>query len=286
MITQVTRDEFGKTTQSILRATLENLAEHIAAARGGRVRANDLLPYLPVSLSMVQRHLDEMVDGSVVTEERLDGIKTYLFSEMLDSAPKPMPVGVCMYCGSEAPVAKAMQLCYACNDELCRELLRLAETTAWPSEAVWQHELVYLTASASGQGRGVAEVSGRSRMTLKTVKSRLEELAAAGFARQELDDAHGVVRYALPPLEYRREAFERHDEFIHMHPSSLKDELEIQIIKSLGACIGIVFLCFLGSLVARIPFPILIVGGVVLGFFVCRRIFRQTTPIGLPLDED
>lgn len=261
----------------ILKPTLENLAQRVAASNGGRITPNDLAPYLPVSLSIIERCLDEMTDGTVVLSSRRDGLKTYEFTELLDAAPREMPSNGCLYCGDEAG-DDTLLLCYSCNDELCRELLKLAESTAWPSEAVWQHELLFITSTAHGPIR-IADVAGNSRLTLKQVKARLAELAADGYARQSLDAERGVVHYEFPRIRYRRKAFQRHDAFIRMHPSSLKDELEVKLIKSLVAALLVILGCFLLSAGAHIPPVLLLLGGAAVLAIVVWFVFTKTTEV-------
>ncbi|HUT25160.1 MAG TPA: hypothetical protein VM492_12515 [Sumerlaeia bacterium] len=263
---------------SALKATLENLAERVAASEGGRITPNDLVPYLPVSLELIEQHLDEMVDGSVVVSHTDEGVKTYEFPELLDAGPRSMERGTCIHCGAEASSEEAMCLCYACHNDLGQELMRLAESTAWPADAVWEHELLFITSTARGPIR-IADVAGRSRLTLSQVKQRLRELATRGYARAVIDEEHGVLTYEFPPITYRRAAYRRHDAFIRLHPSSLKDEWEVRIVKSLLALVAIVVVCFVLTFVARISPPVLILGGAVVAGFSLWRILTKKTRI-------
>jgi len=180
-----------------LKPTLENLALRLAAAKGGRVRPNDLAPYLPVSLETIETHLNEMVDDSVVFETEIDEARTYEFPELLDAPKRPMRKDQCLSCDATLGQGASAHLCPTCADRIGRELMTQAETDAWPAQAVWQHEILFITASASGPIR-IAEVAGRSRMPLKRVKARLAEMAAKKWARQVIDGNHGVLTYELP----------------------------------------------------------------------------------------
>ncbi len=263
---------------SILKPALENIAERVAASRGGRLVPNALAPFLPVSLSMMEKHLDEMVDHSVVFPSRHDGYKTYEFSELLGSEPKPVHNGLCAYCGKDNPAEEGESLlCPECREKLGKELLELAETNAWPAKAVWQHELLYITSMTEGLVR-IADVAGRSRLTLNQVKQRLADLAKRGAARQDMDFGNGTASYAFPPLRYPRKAYLRHDAFIRRHPSSLKDEWEVKIMKSFAALIIIAVICFGAAFAARLPFPIILIMGALAGAIAVWRICRHKTP--------
>lgn len=262
----------------ILKTTMENLAERIAASQGGRITANDLIPYLPVSLSIIEKHLDEMVDDCVFFSAVRDGIKTYEFAELIDAEPRPMPKGVCIHCGDDAPVDEGMSLCYACHDGLGRDLLKLAESTAWPAEAIWQHELLYIMSTADGPIR-IADVAGRSRLTLSQVKTRLAELARRGFARQVMDYRNKTATYEMPPIHYRRAAYRRQDKFIRLHPSSLKDEWEVKIVKSLVVLVAALLACFVLRFLIRWPLPILLAGGAAVAAALVGRIVLHKTDV-------
>lgn len=243
----------------ILKATIENLAQRLAAASGGRITPNDLIPHLPVALSLVERHLDEMVDNQIVFGERREGFKVYEFSELVDAPPRPLPRGTCLHCGRDKDATDPSPVCFACLDDLGKELLALAERTAWPAEAVWQHEILYITAMTN-EPVPIASIAGRSRMPLKAVKQRLAELAAKGYARQELNPETGALRYRFPAISYPRSAFLRHDAFIRLHPSSVRDEWEVKAIKSLLAILITIVCCFVVAF-AGVPAPVLALMG-------------------------
>ncbi|NQU44557.1 hypothetical protein HQ520_14800 [bacterium] len=263
----------------ILKPTLENLAGRLAASNGGRIRLNELVPWLPISLGVLRQHLDEMVDNSVVFCHDTDGIRYYEFAELVDTPRQPMPDDRCLYCDVELRENEIGSLCAGCGNRVKHELSVLAEMTAWPAEAVWQHELIYITSTASGPVR-IADVARRSRMTLSQVKQRLQDLARMGCARQILDGEQGGMRYEFPNLRYPRRAYQRNDRFIRLHPSSCKDEWEVKVIKGLVAVIVVLAMVFLLAF-AGIPRPLLALGGViglVTSLWVILRYRRDVEP--------
>ncbi len=254
----------GDTFMSILKPVLENTAERIAEANSGRVFPAQLLPCLPVSLEMVSEHLDEMVDDTVVFRREEEGLTFYEFAELVDHDPHPVSTTQCVHCSDSIKPADKHLLCFACNDELLRELLSLAETTAWPAQAVWQHEIFYLAAQRKNPVP-VADIAGHSRLTLKKVKERLAELERGNYTRRDLDFAGKNSGYVFPLLDYPREVFRRNDKSIRLHPSSYKEELEMRLIKSLISLVVIMIVCLGLSIGVRIPFPLVLIIGAIAG---------------------
>ena len=268
---------------NILKPILENLAERLAAERGGRITPNDLVPYVPVSLSMIESHLAEMADGCVVIAGEDDGVRTYTFPELVEAGTSHTETGLCVYCGHKSTDDKALGMCWSCLDHLGKELLTLAGMSAWPAEAVWQHELLFITSTAEGPIR-IADVAGRSRLTLSQVKQKLKELAVSGYARAVLDSERGFLTYQFPPIVYPPESYQRNDAFIRLHPSSLQDEWEVRIIKSLMAIVVIFAICF-GLAFMRIPLSLLVLaGGLASALSVWRIVHkrRRVEPGQLP----
>ena len=59
---------------------VENLAYQVAQRHGGTITVNHLVPYLPLSLSLIRSCLDNMVDGHSVIPNEQDGFPIYEFS--------------------------------------------------------------------------------------------------------------------------------------------------------------------------------------------------------------
>ncbi len=249
---------------SILKPVLENTAERIAEANSGRVFPAQLLPCVPVSLDMISEHLDEMVDDNLVFRREEENLTFYEFAELVDIQPHPVSTSHCVHCSDNIEPADKHLLCYACNDNLLHELLTLAETTAWPARAVWQHEIFYLAAQRKNPVP-VADIAGHSRLTLKKIKEHLTQLERGNYARRDLDFAGKKSGYIFPLLDYPREVFRRNDKSIRLHPSSYKEELEMRIIKSLISLVIIMVLCLGLSIGARVPFPVVLIIGTIAG---------------------
>ncbi len=232
---------------SILKRTVENLAARLAVARGGRVMANHLMPYLPVSLDLIERILDALADGSVLTSRREDDWQIYEFPELLDAPAAAPQKNVCVACGNPELLAGKSPLCDTCMRELEAELTELAKREDWPAEAVWEHELLCAASRQSGPLR-VASLAGFTRLSLSQLKERLKNLAARGHARCVVDFEKKSAHYEFPPLTYPRDAWLRHDRFICSHPASRKCEFEIKIMKVFVVFIVAIFLFFLDML--------------------------------------
>ena len=164
---------------ALIKAVIENLAERVAASKGGVVTLNDLMPYLPVSLDILEQHMNEMIDETIVYSERRDGLLVYVFQELLDADPQPLLDGVCVYSGKEFSASAQQVISPETEWQMREELLAQANANAWPAEAVWQHEILFI-ASGARRHVGVAEIAGRSRLMFKQVKERLIDLAKRG----------------------------------------------------------------------------------------------------------
>ncbi|HNY28580.1 MAG TPA: hypothetical protein PKH31_14490 [Candidatus Sumerlaeota bacterium] len=232
---------------SILKRTVENLAARLAATRGGRVMANHLMPYLPVSLDLIERILDALVDETVLTSRREDDWQIYEFPELLDAPIAPTPRNVCVACGTPDRLADKSPLCDACARALEAELTEMAKHEDWPAEAVWEHELLCAASRQSGPLR-VASLAGFTRLSLSQLKERLKNLAARGHARCVVNFESKSAYYEFPPLIYPRDIWLRHDRFICGHPASRKCEFEIKIMKVFVVLIVATFLLFLDFL--------------------------------------
>ena len=259
--------------EKIIKPIIENLGQRIAASKSGKVCPADLIPYLPVSLSIIEDHLDEMVDGVVAFSEVRDGIKVYEFPELFDTSPVVFPDGVCVYSGDRLSLSDDAILAPRHQEGLEKHLLELAEQTAWPSEAVWEHELLFLASGSAGPIR-IADIAGHSRMTLRQVKQKLAALAKRGAVRLEVDFQKGQGAYSFPPINYSSEAYARNDGFIRRHPSSLKEELENKVIRSLINAIIILFGCLLVAFAAKVPFPLILLVGLIAAALSARKVFR------------
>ena len=111
-------------------------------------------------------------------------------------------------------------------------------------------------------------------MTLKRVKEELKAMAKRKFARAVINEDDGILSYEFPKIEYDERAFQRNDRFIRRHPSSLKEEVEIRIIKSLTAVAIIIGLCMVGA-IFRFPFALLLLAGSIASAVATASIFLK-----------
>lgn len=266
---------------SLLKPVLENLAGRIAISRKGRVYPADLLPWLPVSIELIMRHLDEMVDDAVVFQREDAGLRFYEFSELVDEPPQPLLRASCLYCSADVQVDRKMLTCEGCRMRLEAELMELAEKEAWPTDAVWQHELLFITALAD-HSIPIADIARRSRLPLKQVKERLNALVKLGCARQVLDTERRRLRYEFPVIQYPRGVYKSNDAFIRRHPSSIEGECEEKFIKILVALIVLCLAAFAVGFVVRIPFPLVLFCTSILSVAVVWAILRHRPNVGEP----
>ena len=75
----------------------ENLAEQLSAAQGGIVHPAQLLPYLPLSLELIEQTLDELACSDRVDKQQTDGLTVYIFKESLNKTPHHFAPRQCVY---------------------------------------------------------------------------------------------------------------------------------------------------------------------------------------------
>ncbi|WP_309380760.1 hypothetical protein [Cerasicoccus frondis] len=245
-------------TMPLLTAIVENLAERIAARNSGWVTANELLAYLPVSLEMVSEVMDGMVDRQVVFHGGIDGLNVYEFFELIGEKSDEPIGGKDIYTGEKLDDEHEI-FSPETRNRLETEIRERAQVDAWPANAVWQHELLYVTAATKGPVR-LAEVAGHSRLMLSQVKAKLKELAKGKYCALEEVDGH--YSYRFPYMEYSPEAFRRHDQAIRRYPSSRRDEFEVKVMKLLLSWIAIAVGSLVAAFILRIHFFFLLLLGV------------------------
>jgi hypothetical protein len=266
-------------TGEALSNLVENLACRVASERGGRVFPAQILPYAPVSLALVTQCLDEMADGAEVLHDDEDGMHCYLLTAYAEPAANGGPPGEpsCASCGvlvaSEAPGA----LCADCGPRVGAELARLAETTGWPAQAVYEHEIMYLAANHSGPVRA-EDLAGRSRHTLRSMRRKLRRLTVEGYIRQDLDEQSGLLTYRFPELTYERSHYGENMRRIRAYPASLQEEIELRVVRICLALGALLLAAFVLALM-RVPLPLLAVAVLVAAPLVAIYIWtRRTAP--------
>ncbi|MEO0794789.1 MAG: hypothetical protein AAFX93_06490 [Verrucomicrobiota bacterium] len=260
----------------LLDVVVENLAERLAANNQGRVTANHLMMYLPVSLAMISERLDNMVDRQIVFKEAIDGITTYEFQELVGHISGESIEGVDVYTGERLSKRDRTEIMApATRAKLEAEIAAQANVIAWPADAAWQHEIIFVTATKSGPVN-VAEVAGHTRLTLRQVKAKLLSLTKQGYCSLEIHN--GQYRYRFPNINYPENHFRQHDETIHEYPASRETEWETKLIKILIAGIGIAFGCLAAAFILKIHFIFLLISGLGVSLMAIRQIVRSKEP--------
>lgn len=267
--------------KGIFKTAVENISARIAATNSGRVTPNDLAPYLPVSLGLIESRMRDMVDGSTVLEPEKEGFLYFDYPEFYDSPQCSLERSDCWVCHAEQRETERFQgndlipgFCAACSKELSAELLELAETTGWPADAIKEHEMLYITSSADAPVR-LAAVAGKSRLTLGKVKQLLIDMSKRRWVKMIVSQELGGMGFAFPKVSYPKADFKQNQLFIRKHPASMKDEVEIRLIRALSGVAVILVLCIVGA-IFHIPFPILILtGGLASGFYVWKTFSRK-----------
>lgn len=247
----------------------ENLAEQISASQSGVVHPVQLIAYLPLSLRLIEQTLDELVSSDRVEKQTVNGLNAYIFKESVDRQPHKFAPTLCIYSNEPldgyefSVIAKDVRL------KIEAELSYLAENDIWPSEAVWEHELIYL-ANNRPAPTSTSNIAGHSRIAFKKVEQRLSELKDRGILRFKAEDK----TWELPPLRYPTPVYKRNDPFIRQFPGALQEEMEVRLLKGLSVSLLILLFCFVLAITARIPFPFVLFGGLITATIAFFRIFK------------
>jgi hypothetical protein len=256
---------------------VENLAVRIAERQSGKIAANDLMPYLPVSLAVIQSCLDDMVDQSAVLSDATQHVTEYQFVAYAETPPKkgPLRLPTCVACDCDLP-AKGATFCPACFKQLKAELTKLADANGWPAEAVYEHEILYLAASREGLVHA-EELAGRSRLTLRNMRKKLDTMSAAGHLQKVFDEKTGTVAYSFPAVAYPKANFRDNMAVIRSYPASAMEEVQIRLAQILFALGFEVLLVFAAAFLLRFPFPILMILLLVAAPITAILIWRHRT---------
>lgn len=255
---------------------IENLAGLIAERNGGKVIANDLVPYLPVSVKLIRLALDDMVDDSSVVCDDSKDFPEYVFSGI---KPQEQHYAIqaqehCISCGCSIKPFKNLMLCGTCNDVFRKELNALAAKSGWPAEAVYEHEILYLAAAYS-EPVEAGKLAARSRYTLRNMKKKLQILCHHKTTRKITTESSEPDFYEFPSIHYPQPYFRTNMDLIRSYPSSLAEETEIKAVKIITTVAIYALILFLAAFLFHLPFPImiglLIVGAPAIGLFIWKR---------------
>lgn len=247
----------------------ENLAEQLSASQGGIMHAAQLVPYLPVSLRLIETTLEELSASARVTKQIKDGITAYLFKESIDQAPHKFAPTHCIYSNEALDGHEFTVIAPEIRKKIEAELAELAAADVWPADAVWEHELIYLANNLTAPVTA-SKIAGHSRLSFKKVEQRLAELRERGIIQCDRKQNS----WELPPMRYPRLPYKRHDQFIRQFPGALQEETELRLLKALGLSLLILLLCFALAVTARVPFPFVLFGGLGIATIVFIKTFR------------
>lgn len=266
-------NRLGETAGNIV----ENLASRVAENLGGRITPHNLMPYLPMSLGLIRQCLDEMVDGTSVLAVMDGDFPVYEFRKYQDC---PAHRGLlmpdhCVACSVDIHPLLGRVFCAGCVDQLTAALSRLADTTGWPSAAVYEHEILFIAANTEPPLYSET-LAGRSRYTIRRMVPKLKTLAQSGMLREVVTEHNGPVEYVFPALTYPKDRYRANMEVIGGYPSSRVEETEMRIWRIL-IMLGWMLLGFLGLGFLLIPFPLLLLTFVIAAPVLSLAIWRRRT---------
>lgn len=239
---------------------IENLACHIAERNNHRITAAHLIPHLPLPLAALKKYLDDMLDGVAVYSEVDDGKTWYVFSnpdETGDSAKSADRPKACICCSSEIPPSSRGIICSDCRNVMLTELRRTATVSNWPSQALFEHEMLYVSSEHNNPVHP-STLAGHSRYTLKQVQEKMEELCLEGFVSQTFNDEKGSILYDFPDITYPLKNYEDNLAILESFPSTIQEAVEARVTKIFFA-LGVLVLCLFALAFMRVPFPFLII---------------------------
>jgi len=253
---------------------VENIAYHVAQLNGGVITVNHLTPYLPLSLGLIRACLDNMVDGHTVITSEKDGFPLYEFTRSKEAIAEDhgLDIQSCISCTINLRSGDYM-ICKECLDALEKELNRVAESSAWPAKAVYEHEILYIAGCQSGPCNA-ADLAGNSRYTLKRMQKKLKAMALEHYLTQDLDQTAATITYQFPQILYPKKDFQRNMEVIRRYPASVAEEMELKIIRIILYLVGMLLAVFVLALL-RIPLPVLIVCFAIIAPIVAIKIWRH-----------
>ena len=247
----------------------ENLAEQLSAAQGGIVHPAQLLPYLPLSLELIEHTLDELATSDRVEKQKQNGLVVYIFKESLNKAPHHFDPRRCVYSDESLDDNAFTAIAPGVRKKIEAELANLAANHTWPAQAVWEHELIYLAENLPNPV-STSSIAGHSRLPFKRAEVHLNELKRRGALQFDSE----LNTWELPPLRYPRTVYSRNDSYIRQFPGAIKEEDEVRLIKGLSFALAILLLSLMLAVVARLPFPFVFFGGMLVAFFAFLKILK------------
>lgn len=253
---------------------VENLAYQVAMRHNGIITVNHLAPYLPLSLDFIQSCLENMADGHSVISGEKNGFPVYEFVRAAESDETPCidPAHCCLSCAISLSSEEKM-LCGTCREALEKESNRLAESTGWPAKAVYEHEILYLSAN-SDKPQSASHLAAYSRYTLKRMQKKLKIMALSHYLKIHLDNDAATLLYTFPPITYPKELYQKNMTIIRQYPASIAEDMEIKLVRIILTLAVMLLGVFILALM-RVPFPVLIIGFLITAPIVALKIWRH-----------
>jgi hypothetical protein len=261
--------------------TVENLAFRLAERSGGRLTANHLMPYLPVSLGLIQSCLENLVaENSAVLSDATKHVVEYEFAAYKDAEEQPgmLPTRMCLACGLDLRRTKERRpFCQGCFTEFKTELTRMADVNGWPARAVYEHEILHMAAQFAGPVPA-EDLAGRSRYTLRNMRGKLDTMSLEGHLEKEFDEDRQIVVYRFPKLEYPKPNYRDNMDIIRTYPASAMEEVQMRLAQILFA-LGIEVLVLFVLAFLRFPFFLLVLAFLVAAPATAWLIWRHRSPV-------
>ena len=248
----------------------ENLALQLSATQGGIVHAAQLMPYVPLSIELIEQTLDALAESERVQKQTINHFSAYLFQESFNQPQHTFAPRFCVYSNEPLDDHKYSAISEDVRKTIETELATLANSDTWPAEAVWEHEIIYLMANLP-EPISTSLLAGRSRLSFKRIEKRLMKLRNKGILLFDPE----INTWSLPPLRYPRPVYARNDNFIRQFPGAVKEELEVRIVKGLSLSLGVLLLSFILAFIGRLPFPIIFFGGIACAFAVFLKVLKS-----------
>jgi hypothetical protein len=217
-----------------------------------------------------------MVDGTSITSSVADNLTTYSFAAYKSDAGDRSPLlsfKSCVACDADFRQGSQSALCHKCRAAIEPELSRLAEHMGWPAQAVYEHEILY-NASKEKKPMHPAQLAAVSRFTLRSMLRKLEHLATNRFAVKEMHPAKGITTYQFPPVEYPRKLYRANMDLILTYPASVMEEVQLKLTK-IFLMLGVMLLIMLGLAFWGAPFPIILLGFIVVAPITAFSIWQH-----------
>jgi len=238
--------------REVISNAVENVAFRLAEKRNQTITPAEILPDLPVSLGMITDVLNSAAaESEAITAETTEGLRHYVFRSAQPDASS-LNASRCTTCDSDSDNL----LCTKCEGQLHEALRAEAETSGWPAQAVYEHEICYLAARAAAPV-SAEKLASASRFTLRRMRKKLSQMQKGLSLRTERDPETGILSYVFQTAPYPRERYLKNMRFIRSLPASVTEDVETRTVHILIA-LGLLFLALLGLAFWGFPFPLLL----------------------------